>query len=260
MTAAIQDKQFNQEFHWFCYQIFWPDSEHQEMSEKYSAIGSRNCTVTGYPKFDDLLMSACRRSSNSTDSFHLIWAPHYSYQDNWLRFGAFWDVAEYLFASASENSGLKITLRPHPALLEKIRLEPDPRLSSFVYNWQALPNTVLSEEADYSQLFANADAMLTDGLSFISEYQLFDKPLLFYARSDSIGFNEAGNKLLDGVYRVHTQDELDKTLNLILNGSENPEVINARREISSAIRPYPGCAAKNIVECLYNKLISEVKS
>jgi hypothetical protein len=260
MTAAIQEKQFNQEFHWFCYQIFWPDVVHLEMSQKYSMIKAVNGSVSGYPKFDHITCATLKYTKNTDFEFHLIWAPHWSYEDGWLRFGALWETAEQMYSLAKENNMIKTTLRPHPVLLEKIKTDPDIRLKEFIRKWEDLKNTSISEEADYVQLFAESDAMVTDGLSFLSEYQLLDKPIIFFSRHDSIGFNEAGIKLIDGVYKVQTRDELASRLVKIMNNEEDLDIVIRRREIAAAIQPYPGHAATNILEILYSKLMSESKS
>lgn len=257
MTAAIEEKQFNQDFHHYCYRIYWPDEIHKSLSEKYSKIKALNCIVSGYPKFDLLTSSKIEKwpisESKHLKAFKLIWAPHYSFQDNWLKFGAFNDTAEIIFNIAQSRKDIQIVLRPHPAFLEYIDEADDSTwLKKFMKKWLDLDNTAISREADYSALFRASDALLTDGLSFLSEYQLFDKPILFFEREDNIGFNEAGKQLLPGLYRITKPSEVESMIIKILNGEEDPLIVECRRKIAKSIQPFPQQASARIAEDLFS--------
>lgn len=252
MTAAIEDKQFDQEFHRACWRIFAPVPGHCELAAAHSQVAASNCVVTGYPKFDELVSAAAEPGlwpiePREGTRLRLIWAPHFSRSGDWLRFGAFDLVAGPLLQWTAEHPDVDVVLRPHPALLEEMREAPDDSdLGRFRFAWDQLPNTAVSSEADYSRLFAASDVLLTDGLSFLSEYQLFDKPVVFFERSDHVGFNEIGQVLLQGLYRVESIDPMIEMLETMLEGFDDP-LAPARREVVAQVHCYPGEAATRIL-------------
>jgi len=257
LTARIESHQFDQLLHRLAWRIFCPDDVHRELFMTHNLLTGLNCRVTGYPKFDHLARHIGTEGTWPIDTpaterrFRLLWAPHFAYQGDWLKFGVFDAIAEDMLTLASHNPGLEIVMRPHPALREAMQAAPTgSALWNFTMRWQALDNTGFSTEQEYADLFAASDAMVTDGLSFFSEYQLFDKPLVFFERHDHAGFNLAGEKLLPGMHRIHTMDELTHLLGELVQGQEPSEVATARRQIASALRPFPGDAARRIVESI----------
>lgn len=266
MTAAIEDMQFNQEFHQRCWKIFCPDEIHFKLAEKHCLIKGVNCVITGYPKFDYLTDTPIIKwpinyESEKIENFKLIWAPHYSYMDNWLKFGAFSQTSTTILNLAKTNSNLQIALRPHPAFLEYIdEAKPGSEIEQFISDWSQLPNTFISREADYAPLFAASDALLTDGLSFLSEYQLFDKPLIFFERADSIGFNSAGKNLLSGLYRLQKTEQIEPLLNKLMQGKEDDSIVDARCRVAKTIHPYPQQAASRIAEIISSEISYSTQS
>jgi 2-polyprenyl-3-methyl-5-hydroxy-6-metoxy-1,4-benzoquinol methylase len=260
LTAKIEQHQFNQIFHQNCWRIFCPDEMHLQLFSEHNLVGGLNCRVTGYPKFDDLLRYNGDRNAwplpAQPDDFRLIWAPHYSHDVDWLRFGAFMQTAPALVKMIESDPRLQVVLRPHPAMLECMLHGPQGTpLAKFAKTWAQLPNTALSISPDYGDLFSASDALLTDGLSFFSEYQLFDKPLIFFDRQDHVGFNSAGSKLLAGMYRVTDGEQMCANLQALRTGIENQEIVAHRRRIANELRPFPGEAAKRIMQIIRSDLL-----
>ncbi len=261
MTAKIEQFQFNQVFHRHCWRIFCPDGIHQQLFAKYNLVGDLNCRVTGYPKFDDLLRHGGHRGAwplpDEVGAYRLIWAPHFSHDGEWLRFGAFLQTAPALLQTMAADPKLQVVLRPHPAMLESMLHGPkDSPLVEFAAAWMKLPSSALSVAAEYGDLFAASDALLTDGLSFFSEYQLFDKPLVFFDRQDHVGFNAAGAQLLSGMYRVTNGAQMSARLQALRSGQEEPQIVAHRRQIAQALRPFPGEAADRIVQIIRSDLLT----
>ncbi|MCD2452746.1 CDP-glycerol glycerophosphotransferase family protein [Methylicorpusculum oleiharenae] len=266
MTAAIEDKQFNQDFHQRCWKIFCPDEAHLKLAEKYCLINGINCVVTGYPKFDYLTDKSTKKwpinyANERSNNFKLIWAPHWSFMDNWLKFGAFSQTSATIFNLAKAKTNLQIVLRPHPVFLEYMDdAETGSEIEQFINEWNLLPNTFISREADYAPLFAASDALLTDGLSFLSEYQLFDKPLIFFEREDTIGFNSAGKNLLSGLYRLQKPEQIEPLLNKLMQGEEDDSIVDARCRVAKTIHPYPQQAASRIAEIISSEISYSMQS
>lgn len=262
MTARIEAQQFDQQLHRSAWRIFCPDDAHLQLHAQCSLFSAHNCRVTGYPKFDNLARHAAtpgnwplERPASGPHPYRLIWAPHHSFHNDWLRFGVFDQIATSMVELARKRRDLQIVLRPHPTLREALlEAKPGSALQRFLAEWLGLPNAALSTEQEYGDLFAASDAMMTDGLSFFSEYQLFDRPLVFFERPGHVGFNAAGEQLLPGMYRVETLPAFVTLLDQLVRGedhvTEQRDVRVARHRIAAALRPYPGEAAARIVDTI----------
>lgn len=260
MTAKIEKQQFDQTYHRLCWRIFCPDDAHLKLFAGHNLQAGSNCRVTGYPKFDHLLRHRQGAGHWPVQKAHpkayrLIWAPHFSYEGNWLRFGVFDRMAEQMLAFTAAQPQLEVVLRPHPAMREAMAAAAaDSFLGRFRQRWQALPNTGTSTEQEYADLFCASHALLTDGLSFFSEYQLFDKPLIFFEREGHAGFNPAGEQLLDGMYRLHTFGAFQTLLATLRKGQEDKLIVAARKRIAAAVHPYPGEAARRVLDVIRNEI------
>lgn len=169
MTAKIERHQFDQQLHRLAWRIFCPDDAHLQLCAEYNQFGGINSRVTGYPKFDHLARHAgtggawplARREGRA--AYRLIWAPHFAYQGDWLKFGVFDRIAADMLALAQSDPDLQIVMRPHPALREAMQAAaPGTALGVFLRQWLALDNTAMSSEQEYGDLFAASDALLTD--------------------------------------------------------------------------------------------------
>jgi hypothetical protein len=260
MTARIEKQQFDQLYHRQCWRLFCPDEAHRALYAAHNALGDINCRVTGYPKFDHLARQVGQPGhwpiAGSADTvFRLIWAPHFSSDNDPLKFGVFNRIAADMLTLAAGDPSLQVVLRPHPALREAMAAAPaNSALGRFLGTWQSLPNTCFHEEAEYADLFAASHAMLTDGLSFFSEYQLFDKPLVYFERADSVGFNAAGERLMDGMYRVNDVATWLARLQDFRAGIEDATIVAGRRRIAAELQPHPGAAARQIVDVIRREI------
>ena len=260
MTAAIEKQQFDQLMHRQCWRLFCPDDAHRALYAAHNALGDVNCRVTGYPKFDHLSRQVGQPGhwpieGGRADAYRLIWAPHFSSDSDPLKFGVFNRIAADMLTMAANNPSLEIVLRPHPALREAMSTaRADSSLGRFLATWNKLPNTCFDNEAEYAELFAASHAMLTDGISFFSEYQLFDKPLVYFERADNVGFNAAGERLKDGMYCVRDFAEWTRRLQEFRAGIEDATIVAGRRRIAAELQPFPGAAARQIVEVIRREI------
>ena len=260
MTAAIEKQQFDQVMHRQCWRLFCPDEAHRALYAAHNALGDVNCRVTGYPKFDHLSRQVGQPghwpiADGRADAYRLIWAPHFSSDNDPLKFGVFNRIAGDMLTMAAKDPSLEIVLRPHPALREAMAMaRPDSSLGRFLATWRSLPNTCLDDGAEYAELFAASHAMLTDGISFFSEYQLFDKPLVYFERADNVGFNAAGERLKDGMYCVRDFADWARRLQEFRAGVEDSAIVAGRRRIAAELQPFPGAAARQIVDVIRREI------
>src|SRR6185437_9392674 len=84
-----------------------------------------------------------------------------------------------------------------------------------------------------------SDAMLTEGVSFLAEYQLFRKPLIWLDSNQHVGFNLIGEQVMRGAYRVESIGEAIALVDRLRIEKSDP--LEAQRE--ETIRyliPFPG--------------------
>ena len=260
MTANIEQKQFNQLFHHACWGIFCETKVHLLLYEKISQVGSKNVVVTGFPKFEELWSRRNERfwpTNASTTDVKIIWAPHHSIAPQWLGFSTFIDNHMKFLNLARQNPNFHIALRPHPALFPKLRAYgiPQEYINHYLAEFTSQPNTALYEVGDFVPLFGASDMLITDGIGFFSEYMLTEKPIIYTDSGRSVGFNEAGNLLVKGLYRAETFEEVVVCLNKLLSGDD--PLRNSRKVIAKMLfcpeEVFPSERILYLLKTFYNK-------
>ena len=243
----------DQGFHRLCWRIYAESDVTARRMQMGSARGGDNVVVAGHPKLDRLWNARERPAwpivaADGVRRFRVIWAPHHSIRGNWLGFGRFLQSYEAMLEWARQDANVEIVLKPHPALFAKLRDEPG-LLDRFLHDWRVLPNTALVEGGDYGPLLAGSDAMLTDGISFLAEYQLFAKPLVFLDSAHHSPFNAIGLEMLKAVCRVDDVASARVFLDEFRRTGNDPAA-PARSDIIKTLLPYPGQAAQRVLEDL----------
>lgn len=253
-TAKIESHQYDQTFHRLLWRYYAPTAEDAALLAEISPLKGVNGFLSGYPKFDRLL-----RAGEGPDAWpipgprarrRIIFAPHQSIGTGGLGFGTFPDCYRAVVAAARDHPDVQIVFKPHPTLLDvcvasKLMSEAD--VAWFEEAWAALPNTASYLLDDYGGLFAASDAMITEGVSFFSEYMLFDRPLVFLDSGRHTGFNPATTFLPDGMYGARG---FEAAFAAALAATEpgGDVMAAARRAVIARLRPFPGEAARRIVE------------
>jgi hypothetical protein len=237
-----EDFHINCFFHQSCWRIF---CEHEFIKNKYaelSPLAGRNVVVTGHTKLTRLerlshgkgFWPINRTLPNNKTAYKIIWAPHHSINKDWLNFGNFPRMMDDMLAWAQKDQNIDFVLKPHPLLFESIGAPNSPlapeALDDFLTQWKALPNTAISEAGHYAPLFAASDVLITGGISFLIEYQLFGKPVIFTERPDHVPFNELGEWVVQGVNRVTNVEQTQELVEQLRAGAHNP-----RQQQSQAI-------------------------
>lgn len=205
------DIEVDSPLHRAAWKIFYPTEDQKSRFEKYAARRGDNVEIVGHPKVKRLARLGAEKPHWPIGDllprrFRLIWAPHHSIDKNWLNFGMFPAVYKDMLEWAKTDSGIDIVLHPHPAALARIMEGKDgvsrEECEAFLQEWDSLPNTARWAAGNYAGLMQASDCMLTDGLSFLAEYQFFTKPVIFLERPDHLPFSEAGKRIVKGVHAV----------------------------------------------------------
>jgi hypothetical protein len=175
----------------------------------------------------------------------LVWAPHHSYSPHWLNFGVFASVCHDVLDWAAAHPAVQVILRPHPFLFgtlvdREVMAAAD--LDDWLARWRALPNTSIDSESSSAMIFAQADALLTDGISYLAEWPLaMGKPALFMENPGHWMFSPLGELAAAATVRVAGVGELD---GLLASTPSRAAEISALR---GAAMPFAGEAAERIV-------------
>ncbi|MFT8797840.1 hypothetical protein [Zymomonas mobilis] len=257
LTAEENEQDFSadQYFHRMCWRMYCENEPlYQRMKEK-SLRGGDNIVVSGHPKLDRLWESRKNPEwpikSEGEKKFRLIWAPHHTIGNGWLDFGIFPQTFGDMLQWAEDAQDIEFVLRPHPLLFNSLlfyKLFNEQQVEQFKKLWNRLPNTALSEGGDYGPLLAASDAMITEGVSFLAEYQIFhDKPLIFLDSQRHRGFNAVGEKIMRGTYNATTIQAAREIVDSYRQKGNDP-LADIRKENFDMMMPWPGKAAERIVD------------
>jgi hypothetical protein len=258
-ASSASKKHTDEYFHRMCWRIFCETEMHKTMYEKYAVRAGDNVVVTGYPKFDSLLEAKKKPpywpvQQKGKKRFRVIWAPHHSVTADWIGLGTFLETHNDMYGWALKAPNeYEFVLKPHPALYGELvkvkRVMSQDYLDSYLKAWNALPNTAIMDTGDYGPLFAASDAMVTDGVSFFSEYQVFEKPLIFMDSGRHMGFNEAGSVVMESANPVKNVAGAIAFCERLRAGKPDP-MRQKQKEVLKRIMPYPGQSAQKVLEAI----------
>ncbi len=242
---------FDQTYHRAAWRIFCETPITQNYFRSFAHSDPEKFVLSGYPKFDRLLSESetpsWPLSQPDRRNFRIIWAPHYSVgKGGGLGFGVFDRIWESMLSWAKQSPDIDFVMKPHPALFGAM-LTPEAQ-KVIRKAWTDLPNCAFSEE-QYGSLFAASDLMITDGLSFLAEYPLFNKPLIFFDSGNHVEFNDLGKLAEAASRRVTTFDQL-KQAAIEYKDGKAWEFEQERKTLQDNILPNRGKASGAILEAI----------
>lgn len=218
--------------------IYFSDTDaSKRIIDTHTTLGAYNVVVSGHPKMDALLKPQheydpysiwkCVPGKSLTKIKRIIYAPHHSIFDNTIQFSTFHmnhrEIYEYAKNHTETTSWI---VKPHP-LLRKSSVElglfqSEKEYDEYMDTWDALPNARTVRFGTYDDLFLTSDGMIMDCASFLTEYTLVDKPLIFLRRPEQ-PLNEWADMLLGVAYSVpgDQPDVIGEVLdNVIIRGND----------------------------------------
>lgn len=256
---GVAPHQYTQTTHKLAHLLFLQD---RSVADALNALepGNTRVHLTGTPKIDALVRSGTeaeplwplhRTTSSGERPYRLLWGPHHSYGQRWLNFGVFTETCEDMLDWAAHHPDIDVVMRPHPFMwgtLVDRELMTAQQVESWRARWDALPNTAVDVNSSYPRLFVAADALVTDGISFIAEYPLVTgKPAIFWEKADHWAFTPLGEMAARSTIRVTSMPEFDEALSAVRLGSA-PDRTAQIAELRAEVSPHPGEAAQRIVE------------
>ncbi len=258
-VVGVAPHQFTQTTHQLAHLLFLQDAS---VVEALNHVEPDNIRVhlTGTPKIDALVRAGSeaqplwpieRTSPTAERPFRLVWGPHHSYGQRWLNFGVFTETCEAMLEWTRSHPDVDVVLRPHPfmwgTLVDRDLMTPD-QVASWRERWDALPNTAVDVNSSFPRLFVAADALITDGISFIAEYPLVTgKPAIFWEKSGHWAFTPLGDAAAATTLRVTSMAEFDEAFATVRTDTA-PDRTTQIAALRAQVSPYPGRAAQIIVD------------
>lgn len=167
------------------------------MFSRYCPTGSSHVYVTGHPRMDGLVDiagfavdPALKHAVGERKA--ILWNAHFSFDDDlWSTFDC---LACGIIESFIDRPDLVLLFRPHPLLWRKlINLNILSECDIVELKAQLLDRGVIVDErSDHRHAFAVSAAMISDAGSFLMEYLVTGKPVLYLKNPDGLGLNEEG--------------------------------------------------------------------
>ncbi|MCI9845889.1 CDP-glycerol glycerophosphotransferase family protein [Flavobacterium pectinovorum] len=229
ITTTNYEFAYNLGFHGLVWKIFSETPFHKEIASHNKWGKGKNSVVTGYPGFDPLLINKTPKEvwKNKNPLLkRIIWTPHHlmnelSKLSNFLEYYDF-----FLEIADIYKDKLQIAFNPHPLL--RVKLENDPnwgkeKTDNYFNKWEKLENGQYGD-GYYIDLFLTSDALIHDTGSFMAEYLITEKPVLYMIRNESIMdyWSVFGEKTLAVHYLSRNQKQvIDFIENVVLKENDS---------------------------------------
>ncbi|NIZ19908.1 hypothetical protein [Entomospira culicis] len=246
---------------WLVFKPQWLLAENNE--NIYASVENPFYPV-GYPKFESIVKSrASWPIESGARKFRMIWSPHNSISENWtwLQFGTFLEnYQDFLAFAQAQQERVEIVLAAHPHFMERIEsvtsVATQTKVRRFFAEWQALPNTAIHQESSYGGIFHASDLLITDGISWLMEYQLMQKPIIFIERADHWPFTNFGNTMIEAVHAYPTFPQAKEKILSFMHGEKDEKLALMQRNRAAI---YEEGAAQKIVQAIKERYLAEVK-
>ena len=222
--------------------------------------GASHRVPTGLPKYEyiqnSLLHHNTAKKQVQTDIKTILWAPHHSFDKNWLNFGTFPKTYKTILEIARTGKYAFI-FRPHPLFKRNLinsDLLTEEIFNTFLDDFLSLPNTDYSLTNDPIEDFKKSDLLLSDGISFLASYQVYNKPIIWIEHQDHALLTKIGKIMTESIYIVKQDDikYLPELLSKIIDYGNDPLEIKRQKFVKDILLG-KGRPSKKILDFLETK-------
>ncbi len=233
--------------------------EHNLNTQKYETIStnnSKNCIVTGYPKFDIYFQKKDFHCDlwKEKDKIKIIYAPHHSIEKKGIQLATFKKNGKFILELAKKYPQTTWIFKPHPRLKYAIlrnNLMDEKELKNYYNEWLNIGN--IYEQGDYTNIIMTSDLMITDCCSFLVEYLFTQKPLIRLENHNAVKLTDLGNKIIKSYYSVNNNDDLEEIFKqLIIYNNDEKKIY--RHDIINEVLDKQEQSSKKIYKYLINLL------
>lgn len=242
-------------YHRRAWRIFCETEYALEKFQSFQHSVPGKLVLSGYPKFQSLLDEAPAwpfpdRQQSGHRPFRVIWSPHHSVKDAWLNFGTFNEIYENFLEWAASSPDMEFVFKPHPELLKSVvnrRIMTQEQVDHFMKKWLSLENCTCAD-GRYGGLFSASDIMITDGISFLVEYPIFGKPLVFFDSGRHAPLNDIGRLAKSCAHVVHDFSSMKTIVSSYKNGTLQDPYAENRKKLMKVLFPFEKRAEEIIIE------------
>lgn len=234
--------------------IFVRSEGARHMFERYCPSGAAHVVVSGHPRMDaianlrDFQVDPAMLEAIG-DRRAVLWNAHFSFDsDQWSTFDR---LAESIFEAFRARPGLALLFRPHPLLWKKLvnlGILAAGEIDGFKRELRSL-GVVVDEHEDHRHAFAASTAMISDASSFLLEYLVVGRPVLYLENRYGFGLNEEGMALVPNYQVAQTGAEIGAFLDQLLRG-EDPLKARRAAAVEAFFPGFDGMAGQRVVEHL----------
>jgi hypothetical protein len=246
---------YDQQYHRLAWKVFCETELTQSYYRSFDHSDPDKFVLTGYPKLNKLTDAKGKGEWPIPEpkgrTFRIIWAPHHSLAIDNGGFGVFHKIYKQMLEWARSSTDIQFVLKPHPALAfnaSQCGLFNNGAYQRFLDTWSALPNCAVCE-GTYGELFEASDLMLTDGVSFLTEYHLFEKPLIFIDSGVHAPFNALGRMAERSAHRVETFNQM-RQVALDYKAGKAWKLDKERQELLKVLLPHQEPASRIILDSI----------
>ena len=247
-----------------CVKFFVPSEYHRHEYASFFVNKGRNVVFTGFPSFDYLtrpIKQPNYKWKYNDSRKRIIWAPHHSIlETDLLSYSNFLEIATEMVELAKRfEDKVQIVFKPHPRLRPKLELLEGwgaKRTSDYYETWANMPNTCL-EDGDYYDLFLTSDAMIHDCSTFMAEYLVTEKPIMFVLREDAgLNLNRYAQQCFEQHYVGHSMEDIEKFIEEVVIGGDDVMKKDRLEFVHNTLLP----KGNNLVaENIFNEITKELK-
>lgn len=213
-------------FHGKLWKYFVESNLHKkEYEQKFNA---KNCIAIGSCKLDsykNLDMSKINQIWKTTDKKRIIYAPHLSFEQENVDYATatFDKNGDFILELAKSHPETEWIFRPHPVFRDRVlryKIRTLEEIENYYSEWKKVGSIYAG--GDYYEMFAGSDCLITDCISFLSEYLPSGKPVIHLRKDNKKGsFNNLLKTITDDYYKVYDNETLLKVFNEVIVNSND---------------------------------------
>jgi len=242
----------------------------QMLDPEIAKIAKEKTFISGLPKLEELNKHIVEFHKNprkydylwkQKNTKRIIWSPHWSliWRGVHPGFSTILNNLDYICETFRNNKNLECVLRMHPFLedaLVRNKIFEEQSLKQFLNFIDSQPNMRIDRSNNYFDLFASSDAMITDGVSFIAEYALTNKPLLNTININGPKFNSLGEEIRRNLYTASSNEEIKNFIERVVINEDDYQASERIKNINDLIGINKSGIVDRIVAYLKNDTIN----
>ena len=246
-----------------CERFFAPSAFHKKEYSSYFLNKGKNIVFTGYPSFDYLTKpehEPTYRWKCNDERKKIIWAPHHSITtQDLLSYSNFLTIADDMVALAMKyQDKVQFVFKPHPRLRPKLELMEGwgvERTARYYRQWEMMPNTCF-EDGAYFDLFLTSDALIHDCSTFMAEYLITEKPVMFVMRDDNqLNLNEYAQRCFEQHYLGYSINDVERFINEVVLGGNDTRQNERQSFVRNYLLPKGDVS---VAENIFNEMCNEL--